>query len=122
MNPDVATRNSKDIDGDDSCYTPERKNECIGWSICGLIICVILALILIPYCFHYVHYDKFGFIRNVYGGVDYSTVVSQGRYFLTLNQDLVLFPTTYQRIGTQLSIFTDTGLPFYIDIVFYYKL
>src|SRR5881392_1780936 len=113
---------------DECCDKQCLKNEVIGWGVVIMIIGLVLLAIMLPLSFNYVNYDQFGFTRNKFGAVDYSTVITQGRLFLPLSYGVVLFPTTFQRVaylnsaGTSLSIFTNEGLTFYIDLSFYYRL
>src|SRR4051812_42840157 len=64
--------------------------------IIGVLLCLCIAVITptVYRSFHVVPYNRVAFIRNVYGSVDTSTVLTQGRYFLPLTKDVVTFDST----------------------------
>ncbi len=113
-----------------SSFTMDQntKDEICGCSIFWLIIGIILVCIIVPLSFHYVRYDQYAFNRNIYGSTDTTHLITQGRYFYPITHDLVTFPSTYQMVsflnsqGTSLSVFSNEGLQFNIDVIFFYRL
>lgn len=99
-----------------------------GTIIALLVIGSLLLMILLPLSFHVVEYDEMAFKRNKFGTVDTSKIYKQGRHFLPLAFEFVKFPSSYQRIcylesdGTQLTVFSNIGLEFSIDVCIYYVL
>lgn len=93
-----------------------------NWLIVGFLLASIIIITTITLSFHYVSYDQYALKRNKYHGVQLGTVYDQGRYFLTLDNDFVYFPSTYQPIKFTSKTFSDNGLEFDLDVSFYYKL
>lgn len=92
---------------------------------CGIILFLLLTIIItstVSLSYHYVRYDQYALRLNKYHGVDLSKVYDEGRYFLTLDNTLVYFSSTYNRISFISSTFSDNGLEFDLDVSFYYKL
>ena len=93
-----------------------------NWLIVGFLLASIIIITTVTMSFHYVSYDQYALKRNKYHGVQLGTVYDQGRYFLTLDNDFVYFPSTYQSIKFTSKTFSDNGLEFDLDVSFYYKL
>lgn len=107
----------------------EEQAYCCSFSIFAMLfIGILLVCILVPLSFQYVRYNEYAFVRNKYGTVDTENVLTQGRYFRTLNYDVVKFSSTYTATqftddrGTSLSVFTDDGFQLDVNIVFFYRL
>lgn len=104
--------------------TDKEKKQCRV--VCCTSILFALSVIIIPSTvassFHYVNYDEYAFSHYVYGSVDTSTVLTQGRYFYPLTYKSIKFPSTFQKVEFVSSVFADTGLEFDVHVVFYYRL
>lgn len=94
----------------------------VVWSIIGAVVGIILLCTLIPISFHYVAYNEYAFKQDRYGNVDTSVVLHPGRYFFTLNYNIVRLPSTYQDITVSTPAFTNTGLQFTINVKMLYRL
>ena len=96
--------------------------EC-GWClmILGLVGSIIFAACLAS-SFHYVKYDQYALLQNKYGTVSLSPVYGEGRYFLPLNYEFVIFPSNNIEVSIEAVVFSETGLQFEVDIFFYYRL
>ena len=108
-----------------SYLTDEINNDKVvlyNWLIVGFLLVSVVIITTITLSFHYVSYDQYALKRNKYHGVHLGTVYNQGRYFLTLDNDFVYFPSTYQPIKFTSKTFSDNGLEFDLDVSFYYKL
>lgn len=92
-----------------------------GWLI-GFLGVVIIITSTVATSYHYVSYDQYAIRINKYHGADLSKVYTEGRYFLTLDNYLQYFPSTYQPIKFESNTFSDNGLEFDLDISFYYKI
>jgi hypothetical protein len=93
--------------------------------LCSSLIFIISLIIIITtvvLSYHYVRYDKYTLRLNTYHGADISKVYSEGRYFLTLDNSMIYFPSTYERISFTSSAFSDNGLEFDLNVSFYYRL
>lgn len=86
------------------------------------IISMIIIICTVTLSYHYVKYDEYALRLNKYHGADLSKIYTEGRYFLTLDNSLIYFPSTYKRVSFVSSAFSDNGLEFDLDISFYYKL
>lgn len=91
------------------------------WLIFFLIGIIIIISTVVP-SYHYVKYDEYTLRLNKYHGADLSRVYGEGRYFLTLENSMIYFPSTFQRVSFVSSAFSDNGLEFDLDVSFYYKL
>jgi hypothetical protein len=119
----VATANARRIVARDEppkdYFELDRTGVCIGSVI-------LLGLIVMAACisesFHYVNYDEYGLLQDVYGDVRLSKVYEEGRYFFPLNYDMLKFPSHYQSVNFDAVVFTETGLEFSVEIGFYYKI
>ena len=106
-------------------YNKEMEDDdfCCFW--CSLII-FLISMIIIVCCvtlsFHYVRYDQYTIRLNRYHDADLSKVYGEGRYFLTLDNSMVYFPATFQRVKFVSSAFSDNGLEFDLEMSFYYKI
>ncbi|CAM9265510.1 unnamed protein product, partial [Ectocarpus fasciculatus] len=72
--------------------------------------------------FHYVNFDEYALLQDVYGTVRLSKVYGEGRYFFPLNYDLLKFPSRYEPVKFDAVVFSETGLEFSVAIQFYYRL
>jgi hypothetical protein len=93
-----------------------------GCLIAMFLLVVIIVTSTVATSFHYVSYDQYAIRINKYHGADLSKIYTEGRYFLTLDNYLQYFPSTYQPIKFISSTFSDNGLEFDLDISFYYKI
>lgn len=87
----------------------------------SLIISIII-IVTVTMSFWYVSYNQYALIRNTYNGVDLHNVYGQGRYFMTLPNSMVYFPSTYTEVTYTSKTFAENGLEFDCYITFYYKL
>jgi len=93
------------------------------WVIIGMfILSSIIIICTVTKSFYYVKYDQYALRLNKYHGTDLSKIYEEGRYFLTLDNTMIYFPSTYERISFVSSAFSDNGLEFDLDVSFYYKL
>lgn len=96
---------------------------CYFWT--GLIVLLVSIIIItstVSMSYHYVRYDEYAFEINRYHGVHMGHVYTEGRYFLTLDNTMTYFKSTYQPIKFVSATFSDNGLEFDLDISFYYKI
>lgn len=105
---------------DEDTTAKDESYVCIATLI--LIICLVVIVPCVTLSFHYVNYDEYGIRNNVYKGADLSTVYDQGRYFLTLDNEMLKFPSTYQRIDITSAVFAENGLEFDCVSSFVYRL
>jgi regulator of protease activity HflC (stomatin/prohibitin superfamily) len=127
-NRDMSERGDNHITCD-NCCCDSYCSPCLFWTFFSLfLIAVIVVCVTVPLSYHYIEYDEMAFNKDIYGTTDFSKVLHQQRLFLPLTHTVVKFPTTYRPVsylksdGTNLRIFSDTGLEFDIDVVFYYRL
>jgi hypothetical protein len=112
----------------DSYDKKDGANWCFTCTNIWYIITLILICTLVPLSYKYVSYNQYGFIKNRFGTVDTSKVLTQGRHFYTLNYDLITFPATYQQVvfsdstTTSLSVFTSDGYQIHLNLIFYYRI
>lgn len=99
----------------------QEKSNFWSWFIFFLIGVIIIISTIVP-SYHYVKYDEYALRLNKYHGADLSKVYGEGRYFLTLENSMIYFPSTFQRVSFVSSAFSDNGLEFDLDVSFYYKL
>lgn len=85
--------------------------------LCGAII----FSACIAESFHYVNFDEYALLQDVYGSVRLSKVYGEGRYFFPLNYDLIIFPASYHSVAFDAVVFTDSGLEFSVEVDFYYR-
>ena len=81
-----------------------------------------LLLLLAFFSLNYVNYNQYAFAHNIFTSVDTSIVLTQGTYFYMPWVKLEYFPSTYQYVNLSEPVFSDTGLEFDLEIVYYYKL
>lgn len=93
-----------------------------GGIFCLILIGIIILCATISTSFHYVSYKEYALLKDNYGTVRLSKVYGQGRYFFPLNYDMITFPSNYIQVNFEEKVFTDTGLEFEVEIVFYYRL
>lgn len=82
-----------------------------------LIICTT-----IPLSFHYINYNEYSLEQNVYGNVNINKVYTKGRIFKTLNYKFIKFPSTYQKIIFDSTVFSENGLEFILTATTQYRL
>lgn len=87
-----------------------------------LLIGAIVFCACVAESFHYVSYDEYGLLQDVYGSVRLSRVYGEGRYFYPLNYDMLKFPSSYLKVDFDAVVFSENGLEFSVEIDFYYKL
>lgn len=97
-------------------------NEKFGCYISLLLIGVIVLCACMAESFHYVNFDEYALLQDVYGTVRLSKVYGEGRYFFPLNYDLLKFPSRYEPVKFDAVVFSETGLEFSVAIQFYYRL
>lgn len=99
-----------------------------GWAWILFFLGCLLSAILVPISYHYISYDEQCYVKNKFGTVDVSTLYTQQAKFLTLNYDVVCFPSTFQTIyftaqrGDALNVATSDGFSFNVDVQFNYLL
>lgn len=105
------------------------KNEISDTEICYvwfyLILFVISTIIVtstVSLSYHYVDYEHYGLVLNRYHGVRLGQVYTEGRYFLTLDNSMIYFYSSYQPIKFVSSTFADNGMEFDLSISFYYNI
>ena len=108
------------LPNDDEIYSDEIKRTGY-WSLFGLIIFIVIVT-TVSKSFWYVQYDEYALRRNTYHGVDIYNTYTSGRYFLTLDNSMVYFRSTYQESTFTSKLFSDAGLEFDCLMTFYYKL
>lgn len=86
------------------------------------LVIMIVIVSTVATSFWYVPYNKYALRRNTYHGVALNNVYEQGRYFFTLDNSLVYFPSTYKEITFTSKTFAENGLEFDCYITFYYRL
>ena len=88
--------------------------------IINLIYFIFLLLIL--FSINFVNYNQYAFAHNIFTSVDTSKVLEQGIYLYPLWTRFEYFPSTYQYVKLFEPVFSDTGLEFDLEVVFYYRL
>ena len=91
------------------------------WGFIALIIFIVIVS-TVSKSFWYVQYNEYALRRNTYHGVDIYKTYTSGRYFLTLDNTMVYFHSTYQESTFTSKLFSDAGLEFDCLMTFYYKL
>lgn len=86
------------------------------------VVMTIIIIVTVTLSFWYVPYNNYALRRNTYNGVALGHVYTEGRYFLTLDNSLVYFPSTYKEITFTSKTFAENGLEFDCYITFYYRL
>lgn len=96
---------------------------CYFWfGITTFLITIIIVTSTVSMSFHYIDYEHYGLVLNRYHGVRLKHIYTEGRYFLTLDDSMIYFYSSYQPIKFTSSTFSDNGLEFDLDISFYYKI
>jgi regulator of protease activity HflC (stomatin/prohibitin superfamily) len=125
LSPGAATQ-SQSVDNslDSATYWDEDIRVSPGHIGAFVIILVgaAIASATIAESFHYVQYNEYALVRDTYGGVDLNHVYSEGRYAFPLTKDMILFPSSYNAVQFEVTVFTDTGLEFDVGVNFYYRL
>jgi hypothetical protein len=93
-----------------------RKIHCI---IIGLLIFGFLLFLM---SLNFVAYNEYALIRNRLGTVYKDPVLKQGTYPLLPIYDITRFPATLIEVEFISAVFSDTGLQFTMNIMFYYRL
>lgn len=88
----------------------------------AVLIVLIVVIVTITLSFWYVPYNNYALERSTYTGVKLNHVYDEGRYFLTLDKQMVYFPSTYKEISFTSKTFAENGLEFDCFITFYYRL
>jgi hypothetical protein len=81
-----------------------------------------LFLLFTLFSIKYVNYNQYAFPHNIFTFVDTTVVLDQGTYLYYPWTKMEYFPSTYQNVKLFEPVFSDTGLEFDLEIVFYYKL
>jgi hypothetical protein len=81
-----------------------------------------LFLLFILFSINFVNYNQYAFSHNIFTSVDTSNVLEQGLYLYPPWTKLEYFPSTYQHVKLFEPVFSDTGLEFDLEVIFYYKL
>lgn len=103
---------------DSDSYELNEKN---GFYISLVVIGIVVMCACVTESFHYVNFDEYALLQDVYGSVRLSKVYGEGRYFFPLNYDLLRFPSRYQSVNFDAVVFSETGLEFSVEIGFYYR-
>mgnify|MGYP003386832207 CR=1 FL=1 len=91
----------------------------------SLLVLFILLVVMVPcvtLSYHYNTYAEYGIRNNVYHGAETGKVYDEGRFFLTIDNTMIKFPSTYNRITISSAIFAENGLEFDCDSTFFYRL
>lgn len=99
----------------------EFDKKCIGLTSLILIGLMVMC-VCISESFHYVKYNEYGLLQDVYGDVRLSKVYGEGRYFYPLNYNMLKFPSTFTAVDFDAVVFSETGLEFTVEIGFYYRI
>lgn len=91
-----------------------------NFGIINLIYMFILLLTL--FSINFVNYNQYAFAHNIFTSVDTSKVLVQGIYLYPPWTKLEYFPSTYQNVKLFEPVFSDNGLEFDLEVIFYYKL
>lgn len=82
----------------------------------------LLLLIFILFSMNFVNYNQYAFAHNIFTSVDTSNVLGQGFYLYPPWTKLEYFPSTYQNVKLFEPVFSDNGLEFDLEVIFYYRL
>lgn len=80
------------------------------------------VLLILLFSINFVNYNQYAFAHNIFTSVDTSNTLEQGIYFYSPWTKLEYFPSTYQNIKLFEPVFSDTGLEFDLEVIFYYRL
>lgn len=89
---------------------------------CLFLTIVLIVCTTVPLSFHYINYDEYSLEQNVYGDVNIDKVYTKGRVFKTLNYKFIKFPSTYQKIIFDSTVFSENGLEFILTATTQYRL
>ena len=106
-------------------YTPDDNQHEYELNVVTIVLLFVTSIIItatVAKSFHYINYNEYALKQNKYGSVSLAPTYDSGRYFLTLNYDLITFPSTYQPVNFQSTVFAENGMEFILYITFYYKL
>jgi len=110
------------------CFDIEEKefSETDTWVTIAIytvfIIFVIVVSCTVSLSFWYINYSQYALEKNTYTGVRLADTKEEGRYFLPLTEQMVVFPATFNEVSFVSESFADNGLEFNIHISFFYKL
>jgi hypothetical protein len=82
----------------------------------------IFILLLTSFSINFVNYNQYAFAHNIFTSVDTSKVLVQGIYLYPPWTKLEYFPSTYQNVKLFEPVFSDNGLEFDLEVIFYYRL
>ncbi len=104
-----------------SCTTAFLNSPC-AWVL--LAIGVLLIIILVPLSFVPVEYNEYAFKMDTFTKtVDWTQSYTNGNHFLGLKYDGFKFDRAAERVElSDTSVIPSSGLEFFVDIVFYYRL
>jgi regulator of protease activity HflC (stomatin/prohibitin superfamily) len=89
---------------------------------CLLSTLMFLSLLMLLFTLHFVAYNEYALIRNRFGTVYPSPVLTQGAHVLSPLSDTVYFPSTLQEVHFNSIVFSDSGVAFVMEIRYYYRL
>jgi len=93
-----------------------------GWFWFWFFAGATILISCVASSYHYVNYNQYGLKRNNYGSIYLKPTLEEGRYFYSLNYGVVYFPSTFQPIDFESSVFADNGMEFDLHVRFYYRL
>lgn len=101
----------------------ERK-KAIKWKeyTCASFCTYMFIIIILLMSINFVRFDKYAFYHDVFTSVDTSKVLTHGTYFYPPWVKLEYFPSTFQYVNFFEQVFSDTGLEFDLEVIFYYRL
>lgn len=102
-----------------------RNSACFRWCVyLSVPIGLLLLVILLPLSFHGVDYNQYAFKRNTISqNIDWSTVYSNGNWFWGVGYTSFVFPKTLIQVNlVNLSIIPTSGLEFFLNATFFYRL
>lgn len=111
--------NSKYFYSQEDSYIITPKGICVLWSFFAILLFISIMFLI---SLNFVSYDECALEINKFGTVYESPVLTQGTYALFPIIGTVLFPATFQEVYFNSTVFSDTGLPFVLEIQYYYKL
>jgi hypothetical protein len=122
---DLANTPTDSNSSEPSWWDKELSKDEIRQNYCCLLFWFLSSIVIISTVassYWYVSYDQYALRRDTYSGVQSHPTYEEGRYFLTLDNSLVYFPSTYQEVSFVGATFADNGLEFDLYITFYYRL
>ena len=106
---------------EDKEYSQSDIESVYMWMAFWLVGAVVI-IACVTESFWYIDYKNYALKINSYHGVTSHRTYGEGREFITLDNKMIMFPSTYQLVEFTSSTFADDGLEFDLDITFYYNL